>query len=83
MIQSDDLCSLLWSRIEPYLKPLDIQSDPHDVHIHGIESLIKGTWQPYGLNSVSTVKPVIYDHCFGQPLSLNGQLIKSILYVLL
>ena len=54
MVESDELSSLLWSRIEPHLKPLEIQGDPHDVHIHGIESLIKGTWQPYGLNNVST-----------------------------
>ena len=53
MIQSDELSSLLWSRIEPYLGPLEIQGDPYDVHIHGIESLIKGSWQPYGLNNVS------------------------------
>ena len=60
MIQSDDLSSLLWSRIKPYLGPLEIQGDPHDVHIHGIESLIKGSWQPYGLNNVSTVNRAYY-----------------------
>ena len=54
MVQSDELASVLWKRIRPYLSDVEITGDPHDVHIHGVGSLLKGKWQPLKLNNVSS-----------------------------
>lgn len=49
-IQSEKLAAILWSRIKPYVKDITIGDNPHEVHIHGHPSLMKGTWKPVGLN---------------------------------
>ena len=53
MVQSEELSSVLWDRIKHHVKSIDIIDDPHTVHIHGVSTLLKGTWEPYGLNKVS------------------------------
>ena len=52
--QSSELADLLWKRVKGYLKDIVIDGDPHDIHIEGISSFMKGTWSPKGLNDVSS-----------------------------
>lgn len=51
-IESESLADLLWDRIHPYLEELDISSDPHSHHIHGIPCVVEGKWVPAGLNKL-------------------------------
>jgi len=50
--QSSELADLLWERIRGHLKDIVIDGDPHDIHIEGVTSFMKGTWKPKGLNSI-------------------------------
>ncbi|KAL4237219.1 hypothetical protein ACF0H5_001937 [Mactra antiquata] len=51
-IQDQVLADTLWSRIEPYIKDIYIDGDPHGVHVHGPPTVMKGTWKPVGLNNI-------------------------------
>ena len=61
-IDSSNLANILWDRIKEYLKSIEFseETDPNSQHIHGIPFLLKGKWQPCGLNNVSTCKCNIY-----------------------
>ncbi|XP_060081640.1 uncharacterized protein LOC132560951 [Ylistrum balloti] len=52
MIESQSLADLLWTRIQSCLEELDISSDPHSQHIHGIPCVVQGKWVPTGLNKL-------------------------------
>lgn len=51
-IVSDDLASTLWARVRPFLEDIIIEDNPHIHNIHGVPSLMKGTWKPVGLNNL-------------------------------
>ncbi|XP_033734272.1 uncharacterized protein LOC117323265 isoform X2 [Pecten maximus] len=51
-IDSQSLADLLWTRIQGYLEELEISSDPHSHHIHGIPCVVEGKWVPVGLNKL-------------------------------
>ena len=57
MLQSEQLASVLWERIRPHLCDINITGDPHDVHIHGVDTLLQGKWKPLRLNNVSSSRP--------------------------
>ena len=49
---SDELAAALWSRVNGQLADIVIDGDPHGYNLHGIPSLMQGTWKPMGLNNV-------------------------------
>lgn len=51
-IQNDAIADILWSRIKHFIHSIEIKDDPHDLHIHGPPTLMRGKWKPVGLNSV-------------------------------
>ena len=53
MVHSPSLADVLWTRVKPFLADMDIEGDPHKVHIHGISALLQGKWKPSGINDVS------------------------------
>ncbi len=58
MVNSPTLADILFSRVKPYLEDLQINDDPHKVHIHGIQSMLQGQWTPCRLNQVTDTIPV-------------------------
>ena len=54
-LNNPDVAQILWDRIKDYLKPIEFTEtkDPKSQHIHGIPFLLKGKWEPCGLNNVS------------------------------
>ena len=58
VLESEELSNLLWKRIQPYLTDFDIPEDTplSDLHIHGVPYLLRGRWQPIGLNKVTINK---------------------------
>lgn len=55
VIESEELSHILWKRIQPYLPEFNVTEDAHlqDLHIHGVPYLLRGKWQPIGLNKVN------------------------------
>ncbi|XP_076096070.1 uncharacterized protein LOC143067021 [Mytilus galloprovincialis] len=53
-LNNPDVAQILWDRIKDYLKPIEFTEtkDPKSQHIHGIPFLLKGKWEPYGLNNI-------------------------------
>lgn len=53
-VDCSNLADILWDRIKEYLKPIEFseETDPKSQHIHGIPFLLKGKWQPCGLNNI-------------------------------
>ncbi|OWF40651.1 uncharacterized protein LOC110463519 [Mizuhopecten yessoensis] len=51
-VESQSLADILWTRIQTYLEDLDISSDPHSQHIHGIPCVVEGKWVPTRLNKL-------------------------------
>lgn len=54
MIESEELSQILWKRIQSYLSEFDVPEETclQDLHIHGVPYLLRGKWQPIGLNKV-------------------------------
>lgn len=54
VIESEELSHILWKRIQPYLPEFNVPEDAHlqDLHIHGVPYLMRGKWQPIGLNKL-------------------------------
>lgn len=61
VIESEELSHILWKRIQPYLPEFDVPEEAHlpDLHIHGVPYLLRGKWQPIGLNKVNK-DPLFY-----------------------
>ncbi|XP_061173180.1 uncharacterized protein LOC133191693 [Saccostrea echinata] len=54
VIESEEMALILWRRIQPYLTDFEVAEDSSlkDLHIHGVPYLLRGKWQPVGLNKL-------------------------------
>lgn len=54
MVRASSIIDTLWRRLQSILQPIDFPegSHPHQLHIHGIPFILKGKWNPVGLNPI-------------------------------